>query len=156
MTAPTVNQIIAAIAARLQALPQAGVVHQRLRYATDHKKLLALFGWNGTVRGWTIRRRATIETSQGRGRNHVQHVFEIVLIAGFTDDDSQVEFDRLIEDARDAFRVDDTLGDLVATTGTGDGPGSVIGLQLEEAQPAMFAGILVHLGQMTLATRHHV
>lgn len=156
MSSPTVDQIIAAIVTRLQALPDAGIVHDRLRYAADAKRLKDLFVSAGRLRGWTVRRRSTLETAQGRGRNHVQHTFEIVLVVGWNDEDSASEFDRLIEAARDAFRADDDLGGLVATTGAGEGPGSTIGLQLEDSQPAMFAGALVHLGQMALTTRHHV
>lgn len=156
MSAPPIAQIRAAIVAVLQALPDAGIVHDRLRYATDPKGLQALYGSQGKIRGWTVRRRATAETSTARGRSHVNHTWEIVLLVGFDGQDSEAVFDALIEAARDAFRDDDSLGDLVATTGTGEGPQSPIGLQLDDAQPAMFGGVLVHLGQMSLVTRHHV
>lgn len=154
---PTVEQIRTAIADKIAAVADAGRVHAWQRYAPNNTEFRALYvasiGGAEQLRGWHVRRVATQETSDALGRYVVTHRWEIRGYLGL-DDAAQTErtFDTLIEALRDAFRTDETLGSLVASTVVDEGAG----LQLDEHVPVMFAGTLAHMARLTLYTRHYV
>lgn len=153
----TLAQIRAAIAAKLRAVTDIGQVHDWERYAAQQGDFRGLYtteiGGVKQVRGWHLRRIATSETSPAVGRNVVTHEWEI---RGFCalDDARQTEtvFDTLIEAVRDAFRLDETLGGVVASTVTEE----IAGAQVEESLPVLFAGVLCHSVRLRLATRHYL
>lgn len=154
---PTVEQIRTAIANKIAAVADVGQVHAWQRYAQNNADFRALYvatiAGAEQLRGWHVRRVATDETSDARGRYVVTHRWEIRGYMGL-DDGAQTErtFDTLIEALRDAFRDDETLGGLVSSTVIDEGAG----LQLDEHVPVMFAGTLAHMARLTLYTRHYV
>lgn len=152
MASVTVKQIRDAIAAKIAAVPGAGTVHSYERYAKERAAFRALFVSGGVLKGWVIRKTATRETSDAIGRQAIVHRWSIRFYMGMDDAAASEEsFDTLIEDVRDAFRVDETLGGLVAGTVV-DGEA---GLQVESSEPVMFADVLAHGARLRLSTRHY-
>jgi hypothetical protein len=149
---PTTDQIRAAIKAKIESVAGAGVVHDYERYADRIADFKALFVTGSTLKGWLIRRVATEEKSPAVGRYLVTHRWQLRAYQGLDDAAaSEKAFDSLIESVRDAFRADDTLGGVVGTCIL---PDDVAGVQVEDAGPVMFAGVLAHSARCALATRH--
>ncbi|WP_316978047.1 hypothetical protein [Shumkonia mesophila] len=147
-----VDEIRAAIKAKLESVPGIGLVHSYERYAHDQKAFRTLFETSGKVLGWLIRRVATRETSRTIGRHDVTHRWQIRGYMSLDDAAaSEIAFDDLVEAGRDAFRADETLGGVVDDT---VGDGDSIGLQVEDSGPVMFAGVLCHSVRLGLTTRH--
>lgn len=147
----------AAIVARLNTVPDVGVVHDYQRYAGDLRKLAALYvtevGGRPQLRGWYVSRVATVETSAVSGSYAATH--EWVLRGYMALDDaaeSEIVFDRLVEQIREAFRGDDGLGGLVGSIVFDGSEGSTAGVQAQ-LEPVMFAGVLCHAARLTLRTR---
>lgn len=143
-----------AIVNTLQAVPDIGVVFNRERYAAnlaDLKKLYFSVPHN-QVRGWFVRRMTVRETNVLRP---VWLDVETWRIQGFLawDDDAggELVLEQLVEAARDRFRLDSTLGGVVAATGI-LGRGNDRGLQLEDFGPVMFCGVLCHGARLSLTT----
>lgn len=147
------TQIRAAIVAVIAAIPGVGQVHDRERYAKTEKDLLAHYGHGGAVLGWFVRR---IARRVGRGstlRNRVVTSWQIRGYASFRDDlASELAFDDLADAVADAFDADDTLGGLIESFESDDG---TAGVQLVDAGPVMFAGVLCHSVRLNLVTVHH-
>ena len=151
MSSPTLQQIRTAIAARISGVAGTGQVYDRERYASDMGALKALYLSDGTIKGWFIRRRATDENYDAIGRSTVVHRWDVRAYQAFDDpNSSEIAFDNMIESVRDAFRVDDGLGGVIATVIV-DG---VIGLQVADAGPVLFGGVLCHGARCALATEH--
>ena len=152
------EDIRAAIKAKILTVPNVGTVHDRERYATDQGSLRALyaFGDPARIQGWHIRRLATEEVSPALGRYVVTNEWAIRGFMGFDDaDQSEILFDGLIEQIRDVFRVDETLGGVVvATAPAREGTEKAIGIQVVDSGPVMFAGVLCHSAQLRLFTMH--
>jgi hypothetical protein len=152
---PTVTEIRAAIAAKMNTVADIGRVHDYERWAKRDKDFQDLFLSAGQIRGWIVRRTATRETSPGIGRFVVTHRWQIRGYMALDDSAaSEKTFDALVEALRDAFRSDETLGGLVASTVLPDGEGGEAGLQLEDHGPVMFANVLCHGARLRLATVH--
>lgn len=149
---PTLAQVRAAIKTTLEGVSGIGQVHDYERFAKRTADFLALYRstTHNQVRGWNFRRVSTQERSPDVGRFIVTARWQI---RGYmTLDDSATSektFDNLVEDVRDAFRANDTLGGVVDTCIIGD----VAGAQLEEAGPVMLADHLCHGARLTLQTR---
>lgn len=143
----------AAIVAKLQAVPGIGVVHDHERYAKAMDSLKALYVPPGEsqLRGWFVRRQATAETGAAGNRRvetidwRIQGVMALDDGAG-----SELAFDALVEAVRDAFRADHTLGGKLLP-GVPDGDSA--GIQVVDAGPVMFAGVLCHGARLALTTR---
>lgn len=149
---PTLDQIRGAIKAKIEGVAGTGIVHDYERYANDLAAFKSLYVSAGTLKGWLIRRVATRETSPAVGRWIVTHRWQIRAYQGLDDAAaSEKAFDTLIESVRAAFRADDTLGGVVGTCTL---PDDIAGLQVEDAGPVMFAGVLAHSARCALATRH--
>lgn len=152
----SVAAIRAAIVARLQAVPDVGQVQAYERYAADQAALKQFYfsAPHGTIRGCYVRRLSTQQS--GRIDDEVEHIrWRILVLMAIADATaSELTFDTLIEAMRDAFRQDDTLAGTVAQcTVPADGGGSAeAGLQLDDAGPAMFGGVLCHVARLTLHT----
>ena len=145
----TTDAIREAIATTLETVPDIGVVHRYERYANQAGPLAALYGSGGQLRGWHIRRVAVSETRLDVAPSVLTR-WEIRGYLALADAaESELVFDRLIDAARAAFRADPTLGGVVATTAAED----VIGLQLADSGPVLFAGVLCHKAVLTLNTR---
>ena len=150
---PTVSVLRQAIVAVIESVPGAGHVHDRERFADNDKALKALYAHpDGTLKGWFVRRLSTREDSPAVGRHVVTHRWQIRCFMGFVDGvASEHAFDDLIEAVRDAFRADETMGGLAVSTIIDE----AAGLQLDDAGPVLFAGLLCHAARMTLYTRHY-
>lgn len=155
----TLATIRAAIVAKFEALPNIGVVHPYERYAKSEGDFRAMYVTeiNGQplIRGWYVRRKSTREVSAMLGLSMRITHWLIVGYHGLDDvAESELAFDDLIEVACDAFRIDPTLGGIVAdlcdlTAGDGDKPQ---GLQVDDFAQVLLAQKLCHRVQLTLTT----
>jgi hypothetical protein len=153
----TLAQIRTALHARIAAVPDVGIVHDRERYAKNeaHFRNLYLYtptGGQPQIRGWWIRRQATLEKAIDIGPFGLQqHTW---LVRGFMAFDdataSEIVFDELIEAIRDAIRADVTLGG-VCSAGPLAADGED-GMQVDDVGPVMFAGALCHSVMLTFKT----
>lgn len=126
-----------------------GPVHSWERYAATNTGLLALYSTDGVLGGWYVRRVRTSESSPSLGR-HVERIeWEIRGFLGLQDAvATELQFDAQIEAIRAAFRADETLGGVVASTVSDD----AAGIQVEDSGPVMFAGVLAHAARLRLIT----
>lgn len=152
----TVREIRMAIATRLRSIPDVGVVQEYQRYAHDMKKLGALYvAPPHGLRGWHVRRHATLEGDNIQGRTIEHIVWKLVFVMALNDDaQSELVFEDLLEAARDAFIANQTLGDTVdqCSVPGANGESGESGLQIEAAGPAMFGGVLSHVAHLRLNT----
>lgn len=145
-----------AIVATLNTVPGIGRVHGFERFAQQEKAFRELYQSGDVVLGWHVRRRATRESSEAIGCNTVTHEWKIRGFMSIADaESSELEFDDLIESARDAFRADETLGGAVPSTVIEEGSITVAGLQLIDSGPVKFCGVLCHGAELQLFTRHY-
>ena len=143
----------AAIVAKLQGIGGIGVVHDRERYATAMDALKALYVPPGEnqLRGWFVRRGAIQEVSAGGSRRVQTIAWRIQGVMALKDEDSsEIAFDNLIETITDTFRADPTLGGLVLTPKPED---EDAGVQVVDSGPVMFANVLCHAARLALTTR---
>jgi hypothetical protein len=148
------SQHRAAIVATLGGVVDIGHVHDRERYARDEAGFRAAYLFTGSsgvpgLRGWWLRRTETKESSADTGEPMNEHTWHIRGYMAFNDADaSELVFDELVEAFRDAVRQDLTLG------GACDlGPLSETeGVQVLDAGPVMFAGVLCHSVVLQLKT----
>ena len=143
----------AAIVAKLQGIAGIGVVHDRERYATAMDALKALYVPPGEnqLRGWFVRRGAIQEFSAGGSRRVQTITWRIQGVMALQDaDSSEIAFDNLIETITDTFRADPTLGGLVLTPKPED---EDAGVQVVDSGPVMFANVLCHAARLALTTR---
>ncbi|MBN8715218.1 MAG: hypothetical protein J0H50_14860 [Xanthomonadales bacterium] len=147
-------QIRAAIVATMQTVADIGVVHNRERYIKDLSGLKTLYVPVGTsqLRGWFVRRQELAERDRILPRSIEYTRWRIQGVMAFDDANaSELVFDQLIEDLRDAFRANDTLDGTVSQCALPDG--SEAGLQLVEAGPVSFAGVICHGARLSLTTQ---
>lgn len=144
-----IQDIRAAIVAKLRTLPDIGVVHDYERFARGEKDFRDLYQTGDRILGWHVRRVATTEKSPVLGRWYTSHDWEIRGFMGLDDaGQSEIVFDGLIEAIREAFRLDETLG--IAGLFTVDADSA--GVQLADSGPVMFGGVLCHSARLTLRT----
>ncbi len=145
-----IDDIRAAIAAVIAQVSGAGQVHAFEPYGKGNEAFhRAYASADGKLLGWHVRRVATKETRPDLARVVTTHRWRVrVFMALAEGGASELEFDRLIEAVRDAFRADETLGGVVFDTRTPE----VAGLQVDESLPVLFAGVLCHSANCTLYT----
>lgn len=150
---PTLDEIRAAIKAKIESVADAGKVHDYERFADKLNDLKTLYiAGDGKLRGWHVRRFSTRETSAAIGTYVVTHRWQIRALQAIEDGDaSEKAFDTRIEALRTAVRDDEGLGRTDLTTVLDDG---TAGIQVDDSGPAMFAGVLCHFARLTLYTRH--
>lgn len=154
MTQPTLTQIRDAIAAKVAGVSNIGKVHKFERFAKGEKDFRTMYDHNGQIRGWNIRRIKRTETSQMMGSSDVVNAWRISGFMGLSDvEQSELVFDGLVEDLCAAFRADETLGGLIASTVI-PMQNNIAGLQEEDSGPVMFAGVLCHSARLVLYTWH--
>ena len=154
---PTLNEIRAAIKAKIETVPDRGLVHEYEPYFKDPSKLVAKYkDAGGRIFGWHIRRVATRELLDSIARWHVFHSWRIRGFMGIEEaDQTEKLFDTTIELIRDAFRADDDLGALLFDTTATNAPApKEIGIQVLQHQPALFCGVLCHHAELGLTTQH--
>lgn len=156
MPAPTLQQIRDAIKAKMETVAGIGKVHAYERYTQQQSALQTLYKDTASSRllGWHIRRTGTREIFLDTGRWVIDHDWKIRGFMALDDADATEQtFDTLIEAIRDAFRSDDSLGSLIFSTCI-DTKNNQAGVQVEEAVPVLFAGVLCHSARLALTTRH--
>lgn len=149
-----VAAIRAAIVATLRSVPGIGVVNDHERYAKAVDGLRALYVPSGEqqLRGWWVRRVKLAERDRVLPRSIEYTQWRIQGVMALDDASaSELAFDDLIETARAAFRANDTLGGTVSQCALPDG--SEAGLQLLDAGPVNFAGVLCHGARLSLTTQ---
>lgn len=152
---PTLDDIRNAIVTTIATVPNIGHVHGFERFAKAEKDFRTLYESGGKILGWNVRRISKTETSGAIGRWSVTNKWLIKGFMGLDDSgNSEPIFDRLIEAIGDAFRIDETLGGVVDSTVL-ENP-NVAGIQVEDAGPVMFAGVLCHSARLALFTRHSI
>lgn len=145
-----------AIVAKLQAVPNIGVVHGREPYAKAMDQLKARYvpAGESQLRGWFVRREAVDEIGAGGHRRIERIRWRIQGVLALDDAGaSELAFDGLIDAIRDAFRADPTLGGRLLA-GVPEGESS--GVQVLDEGPVMFAGVLCHAARLQLETRRLV
>lgn len=148
------NPIRAAIVATLEAVPDIGVVHARERNANDLAKLKQLYFSepHQDVRGWFVRRVRIRETGILQPRYLEVIDWQIRGVMGFNDaKESELAMDDLVDAVRARFRADPTLGGAITKTGL-LGADKDRGLQLVDAGPVLFGGVLCHGVRLDLTT----
>jgi len=154
----TLAQIRAAIVALHRAVPDVGIVHDRERYLRTEEKFRELYLFTPAapaprqVRGWWWRRAATDERTVTIATSLAAHTWQCRGYMAFNDEaGSELVFDALIEALRDAVRADPTLGGVCAQNPHDDGDGTD-GVQVVDAGPVTFCGVLCHSAVLQLRT----
>lgn len=150
----TANAAIrAAIVSVMQAVPDIGMVQDRERYAKSLADLKPFYTMPTLgLRGWFVRRIAVAERDRVLPRSNEYTRWRIQGVMAFDDDAaSELVFDDLVEQLRDAFRANDTLNGTVTQCALPDG--SEAGLQLLDAGTVSFAGVVCHSARLQLTTQ---
>jgi hypothetical protein len=153
----TLAQIRTAIVAQMTAVADIGQVHDRERYVADDAKfktayLFTLPDASKQIRGWWLRRVRTLERSVSTGTVMNEHTWQWRGYMAFNDQAAtELTFDDLIEAYRNAFRVDPTLGGVCEQNPMDIGAGED-GVQVVDAGPVMFCGVLCHSAVLQLKT----
>ncbi|CAN5439100.1 hypothetical protein BH10PSE18_BH10PSE18_19040 [soil metagenome] len=153
----TLAQIRTAIVAAMNTVPDIGRVHDRERYFREEPKFRALYlytpaGGEQQLRGWTVRRTATVERDANMVRTINVHTWTIRGYMAFKDEDgSELVFDDLVEQIRAVVRADPTFGD-VCQLGPLDDGDNTNGVQVNDAGPVTFCGVLCHSAVLQLRT----
>lgn len=151
--------IRAAILAVVRAVPDIGWVHDRERYLREEGKFKALYlvdrpGGKQQVRGWWIRRSATEERTINLARTVSVDTWTLRGYMALEDDSAtELEFDGLVEAIRDAVRVDGTFGGVCDLNPLDD---ETEGVQVMDAGPVMFCGVLCHSAVLQLRTWSYI
>lgn len=145
----------AAIVAALSSVPEIGIVHDRERYASDNAKFAALYLYTPTggkqhIRGWWLRRSSTAEHSPNVARTVNVHTWTVRGYMAFADADvTELVLDDLVEQFRAVVRADPTFG---GACQPGPLDADADGVQVTDAGPVNFAGVLCHSVVLQLKT----
>lgn len=147
-----------AIVQTLNTVPQVGRVHDRERSLADEAALRALFlydlpGGDQQLRGWWLRRTATEERSvNAAGRAMSVDTWTVHGLLAFDDAAaSELVFDALVEDIRDAVRADPTFGGACAAGPLTDDK-RTDGVQVDGTGLVTFCGVRCHGVALQLRT----
>lgn len=151
-----------AIVAALASVPEIGIVHDRERHAEGNAEFLELYVYTpppgGTpgdphIRGWWLRRSATAEHSPNTVRHVNVHTWTVRGYLAFRDlEATELVLDDLVEQFRALVRADPTLGG-VCQSGPLAGPDDhTDGVQVLDAGPVVFSGVLCHSVVLQLKT----
>ena len=151
--------IRAAIVAKLGSVTGIGNIHDYERYAQAEKAFRELYQSGDRILGWHVRRLATRTVSGMVGVGMQVSRWRIVGFMSLADSAaSEKSLDDMVENVTDAFITDPTLGGAVTETcdltlgeGTKD-----CGIQLENSEPVMFAGVLCHRVTLGLTTSNAI
>lgn len=155
MSAPGHEAIRVAIAAVIKRVPSIGRVHAYQRYDKNASSLAALYRDEidgvAQLRGWNVSRISEATQSPSLGRFDRRTEWDVRGYMALDDAaETELVFDGLLDALTAAFLADETLGGVVATTVMEDGQA---GLQIIEAVPVMFCGVLCHSVRARLSTR---
>ncbi len=154
MSAATVRAALVALVASVAGI---GRVHDYQRYAREPRDFAEHYLWadvaNGGlehIRGWQVSRTSGGERTLGVGRVLINDGWTIRGYMTLNDAlRSELAFDDLVEAIRDAYRADPTLGGACSAEMFGNGPD---GVQLADAGPVVFCGVLCHSAALSLET----
>lgn len=131
----------------LMSVPDVGRVHDYQRFASNPSDLKNYYLTDqGKLCGWYIERTQKTEEHLGNRRYNVQNHIRIQGYMSWSDEfASQLSFDNLIESISSAFR-----------NSTQFAKHSIVvhGINLVNAQPVMFCGVLCHSAELELITQH--
>lgn len=117
-------------------------VHEYERWAANWKDYLAFFKEGSKIKGWTITRTKTPETSKTPSTNTRIHTFIIRGYYSLDDSEATEEtFQDLIESIATAFRTEPTING----TAFDSSP-----LQVDTVAAVMFSNVLCHFCQLRL------
>ena len=136
------------------ALPETRVYYGRPFITHDRAVIEMLCDNKKTLNCVTIERTAARETTRTNMRHQVDTTWQIEVYLAVAKLDANYErTNNNIEILRDAFRRDDSLGNLIATQITETNAG----LQLEKLDYVfLFEKLLCHRARMTLTTREQI
>ncbi len=131
------------IKARIESVPNMGIVHTYERWAADWGKFIALFkASTGEILGWEISRVAAPGTYLNTVEEEVSHKYLIRGYMGLQDAaETELLFNEKIEAMRDAFRSDMTLG------GLNELPA---GFDCRLIEPRSFGSVLCHYTEIII------
>lgn len=151
--------IRSALVAMHSGLPNMGRVHGRERYAREEKHFRDLYTVSNStdvlvgqahVRGWHWSRVATSEALVSTATSVVKHRWQCRGYLSLVDEaDTAGAFDGLVEVLAGAYRANSTLGG-VADASPMDAEG--FGVQVLDAGPVVFCGVLCHSARLQLTT----
>ncbi|WP_293222313.1 hypothetical protein [Ottowia sp.] len=157
----TLSQHRAAIVAALASVPAMGIVHERERHAGSNGAFADLYLYTPPagstpaaphIRGWWLRRSSTAEHSPNLHRHVNVHTWEVRGYLAFRDADAtELVLDDLVEQFRAVVRADPTLGG-VCQPGPLALDDATDGVQVLDAGPVVFAGVLCHSVVLQLKT----
>ncbi len=139
----TYQECVAAVAAVVAAIPGAGVVHDRTRFAADWGKYIQRFvDGSGVVNGWEITRRSADPQPTDWNETYVLRKFRALR----DEDASEHAFQEQLNAVARAFRDAPEL-----QLASGQPFGSVpLGLRIVEADERMFGAVLCHYAECEL------
>ena len=140
------------IAARIQTVGHAGVVHDRVRYAADWDTYVQRFrvtiDGRQQIRGWELwrsQRRVAVTDMDTMGSINWAHTFIIKGIMGFRDnDDTDGEFGDLVDEVMGA------LTDLAEVPSTLPGVWQIEWPRLRLQDMQMIGSVLCHVAEIVL------
>lgn len=151
-----VNAIREQIKVILQGVPGVGVVHDRIRWASEAQKMLNLFkDSEGRINAVMFRRDKMAKTSVSLEAQKMRaHVWLIIVIRAFSDEkSSELEFDDLLTEIEERFDDYDTLNGTCMSCDMAYGPmADQSNIQIELVEPRMFGGVLCHYAELRLQT----
>lgn len=158
----TLQQHRAAIVAALASVPEIGIVHDRERHADDNAEFVDQYLYTPPpgstpadphIRGWWLRRSGTAEHSPNTARHIDVHIWTVRGYLAFRDADAtELVLDGLVEQFRAVVRADPTLGGVCEPGPLASRDDSTDGVQVADAGPVLFAGVLCHSVVLTLRT----
>lgn len=154
MTLP-LSAIRAALVGAIASIPDVGVVHSRERYVRDEAKFRQLFVPAGVepqqVRGWWVRRTGTSRRALNLANGVVLHEWAIRGYMALNDEQaSELVFDDLVEAIATTVPQDPTLAPMCDP---GPTPADdTNGIQVADAGPVLFCGVLCHSAVLSLKT----
>lgn len=155
----TLAAIRAAIVAKLSGVAAIGVVHAFERYAKSEGEFRDFYvseiAGQKLIRGWYVRRMGTREVSAIPGLSTRITTWRLVGFHGLDDaTESELVLDELTESVCDAFRIDPTLGGVVADLCdlTSSAEDKQQGIQVEDFAQVLLSQKLCHRVQLSLVT----
>lgn len=148
------EDIRAAIVLKLASVSDMGNLHGYERYAKSENDFRKLYQKDGAgdqpILGWFVRR-LRFSQQQENSRNLITSTWRIQGFMSLNDaNQTEIQFDNLIENITAAFNADANLGGAVQRIGNDE----FAGIQLDESTPVMFTGVLCHGARLTLITQH--
>ena len=145
MTLASYKTIADQIANTLAAVPNVGRVHKYIRLIMDREKLdeLALDPSQDRVAVWMMHRESVSEELLSTNQEtEIHHPFVVLGYLGFKDEDAtELIFQQLIDDIREAFRPVNTLNDVVELR---------FMVQARSIDYADLHGVLCHRAELTI------